>query len=510
MRVDDRTLPGDSVKLPAANESPGDVPANKIGPVRVRWFAPLQSGLVSMAVHLALLIALGLWIVVPKRLPSPLELDCEMERGISTVELDDTLAAPVEFEAPPDTAPVQSNLAAEPFDAPPALASFDPQSLPHTEVGIPVDSPSTTTATTQAHLLSGRDPAQRAVLARLGGGTERSEMAVDQGLDWLARHQDSDGHWSLDAFELTAECQGRCGGQGYHSDTAATALALLPFLGAGETQHRGRYREHVERGLTWLVSQQVKHGNLAGPGIGRMYAHAQGTLALCEALAMTRDSYLREPAQGAVDFLVKAQHRRGGWRYEKGQPGDVSVTGWALMALRSARLAGCTTPQYVWTRSGRFLDSAEADSLGSQYCYMPQHRPSHVMTAEALLCRQYAGWRPTRPAMHKGLNLLLDQHPPQRDETDIYYWYYGTQLMHHAGGEHWRRWNYLMRDILVETQSQTGHERGSWAPAGPFSAPGGRLYMTSLALCTLEVYYRHMPLYQARAVEEEAAADNAP
>ena len=57
-----------------------------------------------------------------------------------------------------------------------------------------------------------------------------------------------------------------------------------------------------------------------------------------------------------------------------------------------------------------------------------------------------------------------------------------------------------MRDLLVNSQAQSGHERGSWAPVGPFSSTGGRLYMTALSICTLEVYYRHLPLFREQAV----------
>lgn len=496
------------IESPDAVAAQSPLPAEPLRPrpptARCLITPELQSSLVSMAVHLAALIVLALLAIVPERRPSPVTLDCELERGFDTELTAAEIAEPVALEAPPAVAMALA-ASPEPLDQSIALAaSLEPAPGPDDVREAKVASGSQSTLASLA-LLAGRDPRQRAVLARRGGGNELSERSVDLGLEWIAQHQADEGNWSLDAFELAPQCQGRCTGQGHLSDTAATALALLPFLGAGETQHRGHYQAHVERGLTWLVNHQVKHGNLAGAGVGRMYAHAQGTLVLCEALAMTGDSYLREPAQAAVKYLVKAQHRRGGWRYEPGQPGDVSVTGWALMALRSARLAGIEVPGYIWARSGRFLDAAETDSLGSQYSYMPKMQATSVMTAEALLCRQYAGWRPNRPAMRKGLDQLLDQFPPLRDDPNIYYWYYGTQLMHHAGGEHWRRWNYLMRDILVESQETAGHQRGSWAPVGPFTRVGGRLYMTSLALCTLEVYYRHMPLYQEQAVEEIAA-----
>jgi hypothetical protein len=45
-----------------------------------------------------------------------------------------------------------------------------------------------------------------------------------------------------------------------------------------------------------------------------------------------------------------------------------------------------------------------------------------------------------------------------------------------------------------------GCERGSWDPFSPqpdrWGTAGGRLFLTSLSVLTLEVYYRYLPLYK--------------
>jgi hypothetical protein len=82
----------------------------------------------------------------------------------------------------------------------------------------------------------------------------------------------------------------------------------------------------------------------------------------------------------------------------------------------------------------------------------------------------------------------------------MYYWYYGTQVMHHLGGTRWKRWNDKMKVLLVSLQEDEGHETGSWEPREFPDTAGGRLYMTALAICTLEVYYRHLPLYKNQAL----------
>ena len=70
------------------------------------------------------------------------------------------------------------------------------------------------------------------------------------------------------------------------------------------------------------------------------------------------------------------------------------------------------------------------------------------------------------------------------------------------GGEPWKRWNAVMRQVMPAQQIPRGKEGGSWNPRGSgneeddqFAGSGGRLYVTCLSIYMLEVYYRHMPLY---------------
>ena len=129
------------------------------------------------------------------------------------------------------------------------------------------------------------------------------------------------------------------------------------------------------------------------------------------------------------------------------------------------------------------------------------------MTAEGLLCRQYLGWPQNHPGMRAGSRFLVRNWLPRADQANIYYWYYATQVMHHLGGRRWETWNQSMRDTLVAMQEKQGHMAGSWSPVGGAignhdTQAGGRMYMTSLAVCTLEVYYRHLPIYRKIDVSE--------
>ena len=343
-------------------------------------------------------------------------------------------------------------------------------------------------------MFAGRDAEQRKKLAESEGGSAASESAVDRGLKWLADHQDKDGHWSLNEFHAAGECNGQCSSPGSVSDAAGTGFGLLPFLGAGYTHQSGKYKKTVKTGLDWLIADQTKEGTFRHCDAGTLYAHGIASIALCEAWAMTKDPKLKQPAQRSIDYIVKAQHGQGGWRYSPGMAGDTSVTGWQVIALRSAQQGGLQVPKGVLTKVSAFLDSVQTDRKGGGYGYTPGGGGgSDAMTAEGLLCRIYTSWNSKRPGLEAGVRYLLSR-PPQPG-GGLYYWYYATQVLHHYGGEPWQEWNPVMRDLLIDSQSTEGHESGSWAPQGGHDGAGGRIYATSLSLLTLEVYYRHKRMF---------------
>jgi hypothetical protein len=349
--------------------------------------------------------------------------------------------------------------------------------------------------------LGGRGKAERARLVAAGGGTPQSEEAVARGLRWLQAHQCSDGSWRFDLEQ--GPCQGKCSHSGrYGSPIPSTAMALLAFLGNGQTQREGEYQDVVKKGLYFLCSQMEISslgGSFMDAGGKGMYSHGLAAIAICEDYAMTREQAIEPYAQKAIDFIVSAQDKRGGgWRYVPGMPGDTTVTGWQIMALKSGQMAYLRVPQDTIHRATQFLDSVDFNH-GAQYAYVPRTKEGKELTTTSvgLLCRLYTGW----PLDHSGIGdgvRLLARNGPSPD--NMYFDYYATQVLHQWGGVEWQEWNYRMRDYLVRTQSNEGHESGSWHFNGSHSSEGGRLYNTALAIMILEVYYRHLPLYGHDAI----------
>jgi hypothetical protein len=341
---------------------------------------------------------------------------------------------------------------------------------------------------------------------------------VDRGLDFLKRAQQKDGRWQLQAYP---------GAEGepapkLTSDTAATGLALLSFLGAGHDHFSGEHADTVRRGLEFLISIQKEDGDLYLPAdplsnsCAWMYSHGIATTALCEAVGMTGDDQLRPAATRACGFIATSQHpTRKGWRYTPRSDADLSVSGWMLIALRSGELAG--VPLEPGTLSGvrELLDAATIPSTTgrsslARFHYneaKPEQRPSAIslacMNALGTLMRLHTGWRPGDEAVQensRSLAAILPAYAVSGQITrDCYLWYYASQVLVHSGGDSWDRWYAALVDVLRERQEQEGPLAGSWPPMGPvpdrWGRYGGRIYVTTLQLLTLEVPSRHLPTY---------------
>lgn len=347
----------------------------------------------------------------------------------------------------------------------------------------------------------GRGQGHRKAMVGGFGGTRQSERAVAAALNWLARHQSPNGSWSLKDYNR--QCTDpTCTGPGTaKADAGATALGLLPFLAAGQTHRtKGPYQQTIYRGLYWLMQNQKADGNLAAGAGSPMYSHGLATITLCEAYGLSKDDVIRRAATAAIRFIENAQHpRTGGWRYNPGEEGDTSVVGWQVMALKSAQMAGLSVSPRAFEGAKTWLKSCSKGNYGGNFCYQPESPATPTMTSVGLLCWQYMGAKPDEPMMQEGLATLL-RHMPDNKARDMYYWYYATQVLHNVPGPDWDKWNRQMRRVLIETQCKDGCAAGSWDPDKPtrdrWGDAGGRLYVTSLAALTLEVYYRYLPLYK--------------
>ena len=336
------------------------------------------------------------------------------------------------------------------------------------------------------------DPKKRVeIIERLGGNPE-TEKAVMRALDWFTRNQEKNGSWD---------------GPGDH-DVAATGMAMLAYMGWGAKHtEAGPYQQPLIKAVDWMVQHVEKKGDLRpSKGGNYMYDHGIAAIAVAEAYSLTKDPRLRPVVERIVDFTVRAQNpKTGGWRYspygEKGynDRGDLSVTGWQIMALKSAQIGGVPVPAETFDRARGFMDLVGGGRNKGTYGYYTSNDPTSAMVAEGMFVQQLLGVPPTDPRMDESARFLERELPsPRQVSYNYYFWYYGCLAMHQHQGPVWERWNARLRPILLKGQidrSDRSDLDGSWDPAGQWGSNAGRCVVTAMAALSLEVYYRYLPLY---------------
>lgn len=366
------------------------------------------------------------------------------------------------------------------------------------------------------------------------GGSRASESAVDAALRWFARHQSPNGMWSVTEHPVNCDLPGaksepgtdRTGADG---DAASTGYAVLAFLGAGY-DHRtpNRFRRTVQQGLDWIVANQLNSG---GWGRDRNYENGIVAMAIAEAFAMTQDPALREPAQKAINHLLARQIDAGGaygglgWDYTTSDSrNDSSVSGWVVMALKSAEAGGLdigsgmegarTYLERAWNagnNNGQGITDPYSHRSGFPYTWNSQSNAVARMdrTAIGLCMGVFLGKGEGNIMMESMANDVMARAFESRDAyyqvqnwpVNTYYLYYNTLGIFQVGGERWQRWNAAVRDLLVENQRRSDDcLDGSWDWNGTqfHGHRIGRLVSTAYSALSLQVYYRYVPINQQR------------
>ena len=338
---------------------------------------------------------------------------------------------------------------------------------------------------------------------------------TDLGLKWLRDHQDKDGHWSSDEFMKHCPGGDVCDGPGNPvNDIGVTGLALLAFLGDGSTMRSGRYKSVIKKGINWL-RQQMGEDGLIGTENGRQfqYCHAIAAYSLIEAYGLSQYRSLRPYAQKAVNYIQNARNEYGVWRYyPRDGNNDSSVTGWMIMALKSAQDFKLQVDKKAFSLATAWYDQVTDPNTGQCGYSKPGEgsarepgqeekfpvSKTEAMTAVGLFARFWLGQEPKKNSvMLAAADTILKKPPlwnPADGSIDLYYWYYGAYAMFQVGGKKWKRWKRSLEKALLPSQITKGHARGSWDPISAWGDSGGRVYSTALSVLTLEVYYRYSRL----------------
>ncbi len=484
----------------------------------VDWSTLLPSVLTSTVFHIVLVLGLALYstpnevkqeqliVSTVEEAPPVVEdfQEDELPKADSTDDMVVESDVPVEA-IPTDPTVTEFSIAVDPSEAEPATTSEflaetgDFQAIlgPNGNVG-------------KGDSIAGRTVVGRAQKAAANGGNGKSEDAVERALKWLASVQDKDGGWNFDTKRINPAVTNP--GSADQARNGATAMALAPFLAAGYThKDKSKYQQVVYKGLDFLTQNvNKKYTNLQTSNVswfenqGTMYSHGLAAMVMCEAYGMTKDKSLMPFAQGGLNFISTAQDPAGGgWRYAVRQPGDTSVVGWQIMALKSGSMSYLTVNPNTIKGAINFLNSVSDEKDYRAYYGYTGPGKRDATTAIGLLCRMHLGWKKDHQGLQSGIEYLSKMGPHQ---SNFYYNYYATQVMFQWGDEEFDKWNAVMRDQMIKTQSMKGADTGRSYPEGMkkdhSTEKGGRLYCTSLGTLILEVYYRYSKIGSKDATEE--------
>lgn len=340
--------------------------------------------------------------------------------------------------------------------------------------------------------MKGRSGSGRASAMAKNKMKSATELAVLRGLEWLRLNQNADGTW------------------GEKNQAGMTGLALLCFLGHGETNTSEQYGLTVNKAVQWIIDRgTASQGRMSMEGgftQNGVYEHGILTYAFGEYYTMTKDERCTELLKQAINHIIQGQGPGGGWAYGFSKSeNDLSVGGWQIQALKAAHLSQLNIPgvDEALDKAMTYLQSVKGPQGGYGY-RGPEDRYS--LSGVGVLCRLF--WKGDRADLRAGMQWILtkasekDKAKPLQykgAESDIYAWYYHTQAALMFGGEAWDQWNKWFQDEIVGAQNPDGSWPAPGGGHGPVKEEGltGKTYRTTLCILMLEVFYRYMPSHTA-------------
>lgn len=259
------------------------------------------------------------------------------------------------------------------------------------------------------------------------------EAVFKRGLDYVLRHQQSDGVVAVNKNRGPMYCHG------------ISTLMLAEIVGMVDDAQAEPCRRALEKAIRLILTAQ----------------------------AVTKD-----------------RRHSGGWRYQPGsQDSDLSVTAWQLLALRAAKDVGCDVPAEAIDEAIAYVKLCGQGGRG--FGYQPGSGPTPVLSGTGLTALQACGVEEADEI--DGAIAVLNQRLPR--PSDPYYFYgvyYGSIGLHRYGGDPWDRAKPVLFRDLLKVQDRDG----SWKPTNGAEQGAGRVYATSMAVLALTVECGYLPIYQ--------------
>jgi hypothetical protein len=340
----------------------------------------------------------------------------------------------------------------------------------------------------------------------------RLDAAIDRALDWLIAQQRPDG--SFPTLE--------------RGQPGVTSLCVLAFLAHGHSVGQGKYGPQLDRAAEYIIACQKQNGLVTrlgpeGPritadvaneiGEPAAYNHAIGSLTLSEMYGMgqpKRAAQLKQVIEKSLAATLEMQRwpkdlavDRGGWRYVTDDginDSDLSITGWQLMFLRSARNAGFNVPQQPIDDAIAYVRRTFNTNYGTfAYVTTPSSRPTRAMSGAGILALAHAGLHHSTEAKRAGEWMLQHSFDPYNGSdnslVDRYHYslFNACQGMYQLGSPYWEKFFPRVVATMLAHQSPNG----SWDAEGlPRDKPFGNSYTTALSVLALGAPNQFLPVFQ--------------
>ena len=341
----------------------------------------------------------------------------------------------------------------------------------------------------------------------------RIDAAVNRGLAFLASQQRADG--SFPSYD--------------NAQPAVTSLCVLAFMSQGHTPGNGPYGAKLDRAVKFIISCQKQNGLIMYVGadepeinrniehmIGALgsYDHAISSLTLAELYGMNPSKNAAN-MKGIITKSIRATLEiqnwpkdlpddAGGWRYINDfdqSDSDLSLTGWHLMFLRSARNAGFNVPEASIAAAVAYIRRTFSDRYGTfNYTIKRGDTRSRGMTGAGILALAHAGFHNSTEAKRAAESVLqydFETYNGNRQfpANDRYHYslFMCCQGMYQMGSPYWERFfPRTARAVLAHQQPNGSWEIESFQRDQKY----GNSYTTAMAILALGASNQLLPIFQ--------------
>jgi hypothetical protein len=160
--------------------------------------------------------------------------------------------------------------------------------------------------------------------------------------------------------------------------------------------------------------------------------------------------------------------------------------------LRAAKNAGADVPAEAIEQAVQYVTGSAA--RGGGFGYQPGGATNHARAGTGILCLELCGKHHATESLAAGDWILRNSYRPYGSGGGYIYYtmYYCSQAMYQLGGKYWKTFWPSFAEQVLERQAPDG----SFPRGASSESTAGPAYSTGMAVLSLSVRYRLLPIYQ--------------